>query len=53
MSNLSPADIKYLDNALRLETGFIVRFTKESFADFFNILISTFMMKNILLMDLQ
>lgn len=35
MSNLSPADIKYLDNALRLETGFIVRFTKESFADFF------------------
>lgn len=35
MSNLSPADIKYLDNALRLETGFIVRFTKESFAEFF------------------
>ena len=35
MSNLSPADIKYLGNALRLETGFIVRFTKESFADFF------------------
>lgn len=35
MSNLSPADIKYLDNALRLETGFIVRFTKDSFADFF------------------
>ena len=35
MSNLSPADIKYLDNALRLEMGFIVRFTKESFAEFF------------------
>lgn len=35
MSNLSPADIKYLDNALRLENGFIVRFTKESFAEFF------------------
>lgn len=35
MSNLSNANIKYLDNALRLETGFIVRFTKESFADFF------------------
>ena len=35
MSNLSPADIKYLDNALRLEAGFIVRFTKESFAEFF------------------
>lgn len=35
MSNLSNADIKYLDNALRLETGFIVRFTKESFAEFF------------------
>ena len=35
MSNLSPADIKYLDNALRLETGFIIRFTKESFAEFF------------------
>ncbi len=35
MSNLSPADIKYLDNALRLETGFIVRFTKESFTEFF------------------
>lgn len=39
MSNLSNTDIKYLDNALRLETEFIVRFTKESFADFqhFNI----------------
>lgn len=35
MSNLSNADIKYLGNALRLETGFIVRFTKESFAEFF------------------
>lgn len=35
MSNLSNADIKYLDNALRLENGFIVRFTKESFAEFF------------------
>lgn len=35
MSNLSHADTKYLDNALRLETGFIVRFTKESFAEFF------------------
>lgn len=35
MSNLLPADIKYLDNALRLENGFIVRFTKESFAEFF------------------
>ncbi len=35
MSNLSSADIKYLDNALRLETGFIVRFNKESFAEFF------------------
>lgn len=46
MSNLSPADIKYLDNALRLETGFIARFTKESFADFLNILILIFIMKN-------
>lgn len=35
MSNLSSADIKYLDNALRLETGFIVRFNKESFSEFF------------------
>jgi hypothetical protein len=35
MSNLSSADLKYLDNALRLDTGFIVRFTKESFAEFF------------------
>ena len=35
MSNLSPADIKYLDNALRLETGFIVQFNKDSFAEFF------------------
>lgn len=43
MSNLSPTDIKYLDNALRLETGFIVRFTKDSFAEFFKILI---LMKN-------
>jgi uncharacterized protein (TIGR02391 family) len=35
MSNLSIADKKYLDNALRLETGFIVRFNKDSFAEFF------------------
>lgn len=35
MSNLSNADKQYLDNALRLETGFIVRFDKESFSEFF------------------
>ncbi len=35
MSNLSIADKKYLDNALRLEIGGIVRFSKESFAEFF------------------
>lgn len=35
MSNLSSADKRYLDNALRLEVGFIVRFDKESFAEFF------------------
>lgn len=35
MSNLSSADKRYLDNALRLEVGFIVRFNKESFAEFF------------------
>ena len=35
MSNLSSVDKRYLDNALRLEVGFIVRFDKESFAGFF------------------
>lgn len=35
MSNLSPADKQFLDNALRLDTGFIVRFNREAFADFF------------------
>lgn len=35
MSNLSNADKQYLDNALRLETGFIVRFNNESFSKFF------------------
>ena len=35
MSNLSNADKQYLDNALRLETGFIVRFNKETFSEFF------------------
>lgn len=35
MSNLSNADKKYLDNALRLEIGGIVRFNKDSFAEFF------------------
>lgn len=35
MSNLSSVDKRYLDNALRLEVGFIVRFDKESFAEFF------------------
>ena len=35
MSNLSLADKKYLDNALRLEKGFIIRFNRESFTEFF------------------
>jgi uncharacterized protein (TIGR02391 family) len=36
MSNLSPADRDYLENALRLETGWIVRFTDESFSNLFS-----------------
>jgi len=36
MSNLSPADRYYLENALRLETGWIVRFTDESFSNLFS-----------------
>ena len=35
MSNLSSADKMYLDNVLRLDKGFIVRFNRESFTEFF------------------
>lgn len=35
MSNLSPADKEYLENALRLDTGWVLHFTNETFKDFF------------------
>ena len=35
MSNLSPADKEYLENALRLDTGWVLKFTDETFKDFF------------------
>lgn len=48
MSNLSLADKKYLDNALRLEKGFIIRFNRESFTEFFqNFGIDIYIMINI------
>ena len=35
MSNLSTADRQYLENALRLDTGFVLNFTDATFRDFF------------------
>lgn len=35
MSNLSPADKQYLENALRLDTGFILNFSDKTFSEFF------------------
>lgn len=35
MSNLSPADRDYLENALRLETGWIVSFSDQTFSELF------------------
>ncbi len=35
MSNLSFADKQYLENALRLDTGFVLNFTDATFKDFF------------------
>lgn len=35
MSNLTSADKKYLDNALRLDSGFLIRFSDETFHEFF------------------
>ena len=35
MSNLSPADRDYLENALRLETGWIVNFSDQTFSELF------------------
>ena len=35
MSNLSTADKQYLENALRLDTGFVLNFTDATFRDFF------------------
>ena len=35
MSNLSSADKEYLENALRLDTGWVLHFTNETFKDFF------------------
>ena len=35
MSNLSPADKQYLENALRLDTGFVLNFSDKTFSEFF------------------
>ena len=36
MSNLSFADKQYLENALRLHTGYVLDFSDKTFAEFFN-----------------
>lgn len=35
MSNLSPADREYLENALRIDTGWVLHFTDKTFSDLF------------------
>lgn len=35
MSNLSPADREYLENALRMDTGWVLHFTEKTFSDLF------------------
>lgn len=35
MSNLSPADREYLENALRMDTGWVLHFTDQTFSDLF------------------
>lgn len=35
MSNLSPADKEYLENALRMDTGWVLHFTDKTFSDLF------------------
>ena len=35
MSNLSPADREYLENALRMDTGWVLHFTDKTFSELF------------------